>query len=114
MRENKWRAVRYGMDAEIITGADNRLVPVREALLELVDDLSPTADRLGCLAELQHVRAVVETGASYERQRAVAAASGGDLDAVVDSLVEEFETGTMTVLRPPDDGSGAPGAQESR
>jgi carboxylate-amine ligase len=113
VRENKWRAVRYGMDAEIITGADNRLVPVREALLELVDDLTPTADRLGCLAELQHVQAVVEGGASYERQRAVAAASGGDLDAVVDSLVEEFETGTMTVLRPPDDGSGAPGAQVS-
>jgi glutamate---cysteine ligase / carboxylate-amine ligase len=110
VRENKWRAVRHGMEAEIIAGEDNRLVPVREALSELVQDLSPTAERLGCLDELHHVQAVVDGGASYERQRAVAAASGGDLSAVVDSLVEEFETGTMSVLRPPAEGVGAPGA----
>lgn len=110
VRENKWRAVRHGMDAEIITGEDNRLVPVRDALAELVEDLTPTAERLGCLEELQHVHAVIDAGASYQRQRAVAAAAGGDLSAVVDSLVEEFETGTMTVLRPPADGAGAPGA----
>jgi carboxylate-amine ligase len=110
VRENKWRAARHGMDAEIITGEGNRLVPVREALAELVQDLSPTAERLGCLEELQHVMRVVEGGASYERQRAVAAASGGDLTAVVDSLVQEFETGDMTVLRPPAEGAGAAGA----
>ena len=110
LQENKWRAARHGMDAQIIVGEDNRLVPVRDALHELVDDLTPTAERLGCLQELQHVRAVVEGGASYERQRAVAAASGGDLTAVVDSLVQEFETGEMTVLRPPVAGAGAPGA----
>jgi carboxylate-amine ligase len=112
VRENKWRAARHGMDAEIIV-ENNRLVPVREALLELVEDLTPTADRLGCLEELQHVRAVVEGGASYERQRAVAAASGGDLTAVVDSLIEEFATGTMTVVQPPAEGAGAAGAASS-
>jgi carboxylate-amine ligase len=110
VRENKWRAARYGMEAEIITGEDNRLVPVRDALTELVQDLTPTAERLGCVDELQHVLAVIGLGASYQRQRAVAAASGGDLTAVVDSLVDEFETGEMTALRPPADGSGAPGA----
>jgi glutamate---cysteine ligase / carboxylate-amine ligase len=110
VRENKWRAVRHGMDAEIITGEDHRLVPVRQALLELVQDLSPTAERLGCLEELQRVQTVVESGASYQRQRAVAAASGGDLTAVVDSLVDEFTGDTPVVLRPPASGQGAPGA----
>lgn len=105
VRENKWRAVRHGMDAEIITGSDNRLVPVKDALAELVQDLGPTAERLGCLAELQHVQAVIDGGASYERQRWVAAASGGDLTAVVDSLVEEFETGRMTALTSADGGA---------
>jgi carboxylate-amine ligase len=109
VRENKWRAVRHGMDAEIITGEEHRLVPVRHALLELVQDLSPTAERLGCLDELRRVESVVENGASYQRQRAVAAASGGDLTAVVDSLLEEFRTDTPHVLRPPAEG-GAPGA----
>jgi glutamate---cysteine ligase / carboxylate-amine ligase len=109
VRENKWRAVRHGMDAEIISGEDHRLLPVKDALLELVQDLSPTAERLGCLEELLRVQTVVETGASYERQRAVAAASGGDLTAVVDSLAEEFRTDTPVVLRPPA-AQGAPGA----
>jgi glutamate---cysteine ligase / carboxylate-amine ligase len=110
VRENKWRAVRHGMDAEIISGEDHKLVPVREALQELVQDLSPTAERLGCLDELRRVQDVVECGASYERQRSVAAASGGDLSAVVDSLVQEFETDTPCLLRPDGEGDGAPGA----
>jgi glutamate---cysteine ligase / carboxylate-amine ligase len=110
VRENKWRAVRHGMDADIISGEDNKLVPVRDALSELVQDLSPTAERLGCLDELLRVQTIVEGGASYQRQRAVAAASGGDLSAVVDSLVQEFESGTPVLLRPPAEGLGAPGA----
>jgi glutamate---cysteine ligase / carboxylate-amine ligase len=110
VRENKWRAVRHGMDAQIISGEDHRLVPVRDALRELVQDLSPTAERLGCLDELLRVEEVVECGASYERQRAVAAATGGDLSAVVDSLIGEFETDTPCRLDPAADDAAAPGA----
>ena len=110
VRENKWRATRYGLDAEIISGESRDLVPVRQALTELVQDLSPTAERLGCLDELLRVQTVVESGGSTDRQRAVAAASGGDLTAVVDSLVEEFAEDRPVVLRPPAEGAGAPGA----
>jgi carboxylate-amine ligase len=92
VRENKWRAARYGMDAHIIR-EDETTRPVREALLELALDLRPTAERLGCVEELSRVEAVVEKGASYQRQRAVAAAHDGDLHAVVDSLIGEFEAG---------------------
>jgi glutamate---cysteine ligase / carboxylate-amine ligase len=110
VRENKWRAARYGMDAEIISGETHELVPVREALLELARDLSPTAERLGCLDELLRVQTLVEGGASYQRQRAVAAASGGDLTAVVDSLIEEFDTDVPVVLG----GAAAEGAPGAR
>ncbi|MCW2616679.1 MAG: glutamate--cysteine ligase [Frankiales bacterium] len=92
VQENKWRAARYGLDAEIIVGQDG-VQPVRDALRELVSDLRSTADRLGCSAEIDHVEQVLESGASYQRQRAVAAASGGDLTAVVDSLLAEFACG---------------------
>jgi carboxylate-amine ligase len=90
VRENKWRAARHGMEAEIIR-EDETTQPVRDALLELAHELQPAAERLGCVAELARVQEVVEHGASYQRQRAVAAASGGDLHAVVDSLIGEFE-----------------------
>ena len=111
VRENKWRAARYGLDAEIIVGEDSTQ-PVRDALRELVQDMGSAAERLGCTAELATVAEVLEGGVSYQRQRAVAAASGGDLTAVVDSLLEEFTTNTPLVLppRPPDPASGAAGA----
>jgi YbdK family carboxylate-amine ligase len=89
VRENKWRAARYGMEADIIR-EDETTVPVREALLELAHELRPTAERLGCADELARVQEIVTEGSSYQRQRAAAAASGGDLTAVVDSLLAEF------------------------
>ncbi len=93
VRENKWRAARYGLDATIIRGEDEQTVPVRDALRELVHDLGPTSQRLGCVEELAAVEAQLETGASYQRQRAVAAAHDGELTAVVDSLIAEFDAG---------------------
>jgi carboxylate-amine ligase len=98
VRENKWRAARYGLDAEVISGEHDDTQPIRDSLRDLVQGLSPAAERLGCTEELNLVLDVVENGASYQRQRAVAAASGGDLVAVVDSLLEEFATGKRTAL----------------
>ena len=92
VRENKWRAARYGLDAEIIRD-DETTVPLRDSLLELAHDLKAAAERLGCSEELSRIEAVVSGGSSYLRQRAVAARSGGDLTAVVDSLLGEFTTG---------------------
>jgi YbdK family carboxylate-amine ligase len=90
VRENKWRAARYGIEAEIILDDTGRTVPLRDALGELVDDLMPIAERLECTAELGRVKEMMEIGPSYARQRAVAATAGGDLVAVVDALLEEM------------------------
>jgi carboxylate-amine ligase len=97
LQENKWRAARYGLDADIIVGEDG-VRPVRAALRELAQDMRPAAERLGCVEELAMVDRVLDGGASYQRQRAVAAASGGDLSAVVDSLLAEFEAGSPIYL----------------
>jgi carboxylate-amine ligase len=92
VRENKWRAARYGVEAEIIVDATGRTTPLRDALDELVDDLMPIAERLGCTAELSRIKHILDIGPSYARQRAVAAAHGGDLTAVVDSLMAEMQS----------------------
>ncbi|SDE28164.1 carboxylate-amine ligase [Blastococcus fimeti] len=93
LRENKWRASRYGLDADIVVDDRGTVRPVRQAILDLVEELMPTAKRLGCEAELGDVLRVLDVGASYQRQRAVAAASGGDLKPVVDSLLAEMRNG---------------------
>jgi glutamate---cysteine ligase / carboxylate-amine ligase len=95
IRENKWRAARYGLDAEIILDDQGRLQPVREAVEELVDELAPVARRLGCSDELRNALAIMERGPSYIRQREVIAA-GGAMTDVVDSLVEELRTDRLT------------------
>ncbi len=94
-RENKWRAVRHGLAAELIVDEHGTTRPLREAIDELVHDLSPLAERLRCAAELGDVLAILKAGASYERQRKVAADSGGDVRAVTDSLLAEMRAGRL-------------------
>ncbi|HEX4654126.1 MAG TPA: glutamate--cysteine ligase [Mycobacteriales bacterium] len=97
VRENKWRAARYGIDAEIIADETGSTLPLRDALLDLVDELMPFAERLQCTKELTRVRDILDVGPSYARQRAVAAANGGDLTAVVDSLLQEMRDDTPSI-----------------
>ncbi|HEX3824141.1 MAG TPA: glutamate--cysteine ligase [Mycobacteriales bacterium] len=90
IRENKWRAARYGLEAELIVDDEGRTEPLRDLIAELVDDLKPIAERLGCSRELLRAKQIVEVGPSYLRQRRIAEAAGGDLHAVVDSLLVEM------------------------
>ncbi|MDR1808049.1 MAG: glutamate--cysteine ligase, partial [Propionibacteriaceae bacterium] len=82
VRENKWRAARYGLEAEIITPQPGRLLlPLREAIERLVEHLMPYAETLDCVAELSFASELLRHGASYERQRHVAAQAGWAPDA---------------------------------
>ncbi|MSZ75651.1 MAG: glutamate--cysteine ligase [Actinobacteria bacterium] len=93
VQENKWRAARYGLDAIVILDADCSERLVTDDLDDLVERLRPVAEQLGCAAELELVGQIPGRGASYQRQRAVAEQSGGDLVAVVDSVVRELRDG---------------------
>ena len=109
LRENKWRASRYGLDADIVVDEKGTVRPVRQAIVDLVEELRPTAKRLDCEAELADVLRVLDVGASYQRQRAVAASSGGKLEPVVDSLLAEMREGlpaTGPVGRPTEPAPG--------
>ena len=93
VQENKWRAARYGLDAIVIL--DDRCTErlVTDDLASELERLAPLAERLGCAAELASVGEIPVRGASYQRQRAVAERTDGDLVAVVDSVVEELRAG---------------------
>jgi len=95
VRENKWRAARYGLDAEIILDAAGNERLVTDDVRRLIDTLTPVAGRLGCLAELLQLNLILDHGASYQRQLAVAEANAGSLPAVVAALARELHTGLV-------------------
>ncbi|MHA6511629.1 carboxylate-amine ligase [Tessaracoccus sp. Z1128] len=94
MRENKWRAARYGLSADIITPRkDEYLIHVSDGILRWVVELTPIAEELGCAESLAHVEDLVRLGPSYLRQRRVAGAHDGDPVAVTRAIAAELRAG---------------------
>lgn len=93
VRENKWRAARYGLEARVIVDRAGTQRPVLDHLAETVERLRPIAEELHCAREFAGIERIAAQGASYARQLAVADASGGDLRAVVQHLIREFRNG---------------------
>jgi glutamate---cysteine ligase / carboxylate-amine ligase len=89
--QNKWRAARHGIDADVIVDDAGGLAPLREVIAELVEELTPVARRLGCEAELCHIRRILAHGPSYVRQRRWVSA-GASLADVVDGLAGELRS----------------------
>jgi len=88
LRENKWRASRWGLEAELIVDNDFNTEPLRDKLTELVERFAPIAGRLGCLDELNYALHIASTGASYQRQLAVVEAGGTLIDVVAATVAE--------------------------
>ena len=107
IRENKWRAARYGLDAEIIRDEEGNLVSLRRSIGDLVEKLEPCSRNLGCHEELMGINKILERGTSATRQREVFSETK-DLSRVVDSLVEEMRTGKPMPLPNQDFAGGTP------
>jgi len=96
VRENKWRACRHGLEADIIIDNTGEQSPLREEITQLIEKLEPFAKHLGCRDELQDVHAMLRDGVSYERQRRVYAETG-ELDAIVRSLAAELRADVFAI-----------------
>jgi carboxylate-amine ligase len=99
--ENKWRAVRYGIDGDLIDFGRQQSVPFPQLVDELLELLDDVVDELGSREEVNHVRTILERGTSADRQLRVYQEHGGDdnqeeaLKAVVDFLVTETKRGIV-------------------
>lgn len=89
--ENKWRGARYGMDALVITSRETQERWVKDELADLVEQLGPLAQELGCARELRGVLDIIRRGAGYERQRKLFEATG-DWKLVVDQTCAEMDS----------------------
>jgi carboxylate-amine ligase len=93
VRENKWRAARYGLDARVIVDREGTQVPVADHIRETMQNLETIAEELHCAREFAGLDAILASGGSSARQLLVADASGGDLREVVQHLIREFRAG---------------------
>lgn len=88
-RENKWRVMRHGLDAELVMNIDGKTKPIRDDMREWVEKLMPYAKKLGYQEYLADLLMMVERGPSADRQRAVFKHTGS-LEDVVRLNMREF------------------------
>ena len=100
IRENRWRAQRYGSDGELIDFGIRRMVPFADLLEELLEMTRPDAEHFGCLTEIEHTRSILTHGTSARRQVQTYEAGLADglapeaaIKEVVARLVEETVAG---------------------
>jgi glutamate---cysteine ligase / carboxylate-amine ligase len=87
VQENKWRAVRWGLDGKMIDFGKQQEVPVRDLIMELLEFVDDVVDDLGSRKEVEHVHTILERGTSADEQLQVYRETN-DLKAVVDRLIE--------------------------
>lgn len=87
IEENKWRALRYGLDGKMIDFGKGTEVPVRELIRELLEFVDDVVDDLRSRKEIRHIRTILDRGTSADEQLRVWRETE-DINAVVDRLIE--------------------------
>jgi glutamate---cysteine ligase / carboxylate-amine ligase len=87
IEENRWQALRHGLDGTLADLETGDPVPTRERLNTLLDRLEPHAEALGAETQLAHARTLTEqNGADRQREQH---AEGG-MRRLAEWLVEGF------------------------
>ena len=92
LMENKFRAVRYGLDGKLIDFGKETEVPERQLIEEYLEFVDDVLDELGCREAVGYVRTMMEQGTGADRQLQVFQETG-DLKAVVDYMARETRHG---------------------
>lgn len=101
VKENRWRAQRYGTDEGLVDFGKGQVVPMADLVEELIALVRADAERLGCLAEVEAVRNILRDGTSAHRQRcayAKAVAAGADKPQALAAVVDDLIAGTVAGL----------------
>src|SRR5438128_5364318 len=95
IEENKWRAIRYGLDGKLIDFGKQQELPTRDLIRELIEwFIDDVVDELGSRKEVEYAYRILQEGSSADRQLATYQRTG-DLKAVVDQLIQETSEGVL-------------------
>lgn len=87
VRQNKWRATRFGTGAQLVDSFTYQVVTVAQAVDNLVDKLTPVAANLGCEHHLERCRHIAASPSWADRQMSILAETGS-AEEIVRQLTE--------------------------
>lgn len=96
LEENRWRALRYGLDGKMIDNQSRSEVPTVTALRRLLEEVAPVAARLGVEGELTRVERMLGEGNSTQRQLRLRG-QGLEIHEIHRLMVEETMTSMQEV-----------------
>ncbi|MEZ5352197.1 MAG: YbdK family carboxylate-amine ligase [Bryobacteraceae bacterium] len=82
VRQNKWRAARYGLEAQLVNPSTHEALAARDVVLELTELVRPQAEHLGCLEYLEHARTMAAGPTGADRQLALLQETGDRAEVV--------------------------------
>ncbi len=92
IKENKFRAARYGIEGHMIDFGLQKEVETRMLILELLDFVDDVVDELGSREHINYVHQILKNGTGAAKQLAVFKETN-DLTKVVDFITDEFTKG---------------------
>ena len=110
LMENKWRAVRYGLDGKLIDFGKQREMSARALILELLAFVDDVVDDLGSRKDLEYVYNILENGSGADRQLRVFRETGS-MEEVAKYIHTESMTGLFDDVTPFIDEFRAPTAE---
>ncbi len=93
--ENKWRAQRYGIHGTFVT--EHGAVPVADMVAQVIDEVTPDAEALGCARELDRCRTIAGSGTSADAQLALfeSHAKTADRDSALKAVTDWLADATL-------------------
>jgi carboxylate-amine ligase len=97
LMENKFRAVRYGLDGNLIDFGKQEEIPERDLIREYLALVDPVVDELGSRDAIDYIHTILEMGTGADRQLKKFEETN-DLKAVVDYMAEETRAGLFETV----------------
>ena len=89
LKENKWRAARYGLDASFILPDGSGTIECKDAVMELYSYVYDEAVKMGSIDQLSGIKDIMNNGNGASRQLDIWKRDG-DLKSVVKSISDGF------------------------
>ena len=93
IQENKWRATRYGLDADIIIDESGRQQSLKSSILETIDKIMPFSKDLNCTNELSCIADLVENNQSPYQKQIMKFNKRMNFSDLVSSSIKDLEVG---------------------